>query len=282
MTSYRPMTKGDIPEGLSLCRSAGWNQTSADWELFLELSPKGCCVALNENGRVQGTVTTVKYDDHFSWIGMVLVDPDHRRQGIGIQLLREALQMLEGDETIKLDATPAGREVYRQLDFADEYPISRMQLKGSVSSAFSGSSATPLTQRQMAAVLAFDQNVFGADRKPVFASLMNRGPQYAFFCENGSGINGYCFGRSGHEFTHIGPVVGRDLDTVKRLVLAALENCGDTPVILDVLHHTPLWLQWLSSLGFEEQRPLVRMFRGTNSHPGIPERQFAILGPELG
>ncbi len=39
---------------------------------------------------------------------MVLVDPACRRLGIGIQLMQEALQILCGEETIKLDATPAG------------------------------------------------------------------------------------------------------------------------------------------------------------------------------
>ena len=40
------MVEGDIPAGLSLCRTAGWNQTKEDWELFLHLSPEGCCVAV--------------------------------------------------------------------------------------------------------------------------------------------------------------------------------------------------------------------------------------------
>ena len=77
-------------------------------------------------GNVMGTVTTIPYENHFAWIGMVLVDPSKRRQGIGTQLLREALQLTADQETIKLDATPAGREVYLKLGFVDEYKIIRM------------------------------------------------------------------------------------------------------------------------------------------------------------
>jgi GNAT superfamily N-acetyltransferase len=282
MIFYRQMTEGDIPEGLSLCRSAGWNQTAADWELFLSLSPHGCCVGVDEHDAVKGTVTTVRYDDRFSWIGMVLVDPQYRRQGIGIQLLREALQILEGEETIKLDATPAGREVYRQLDFVDEYAISRMQLNGSAAVALPHSSAVPLTQHHLGAILALDRDVFGADRRPVLHSLLNRRPQYGFVCENREGISGYCFGRSGHEYSHIGPVISHDRETASDLLAAALTAAKGSPVLLDVLHHTPPWIEWLLSLGFIEQRPLVRMYRGSNTHPGIPGKQFAILGPEFG
>ena len=39
MITFRQMESADIPAGLSLCRAAGWNQLSRDWELFLRLSP---------------------------------------------------------------------------------------------------------------------------------------------------------------------------------------------------------------------------------------------------
>ena len=91
MIAYREMTPADIPAGLNLCRLAGWNQLARDWELFLQIHSKGCRVGVDDAGNVVGTVTTIPYENHFAWIGMVLVDPSKRRQGIGTQLLREAL-----------------------------------------------------------------------------------------------------------------------------------------------------------------------------------------------
>src|SRR5688572_9072579 len=128
MIIYRNMRPEDIPAGLSLCRSAGWNQLARDWELFLKISPEGCRVGVDESGKVRGTVTTVRYQHRFTWIGMVLVDSEMQRRGIGTQLLNEALQLARVTETVKLDATPAGREVYLKLNFVDEYPISRMHI----------------------------------------------------------------------------------------------------------------------------------------------------------
>jgi len=283
MIVYRPMTAGDIPAGLSLCRAAGWNQISRDWELFLQLSPEGCRVAMAEDEmKVVGTATTVQYEDHFSWIGMVLVDPDRHRQGIGSQLLRESLQVLKDVETVKLDATPAGRQVYLQLDFVDEYEISRMALKNISPATLPDSTARPIRADDLPALLAFDKKVFGANRLPVLEWLLAGGSAYAFLLENHEGIRGYCFGRPGHNFTHIGPVVSHDPEAARELVSAALRHCSGPAVVLDALLHTREWMQWLLSIGFQEQRPLIRMYRGTNAHPGIPEKQFAILGPEFG
>lgn len=276
------MVAGDIPAGLSLCRSAGWNQTRDDWELFLSLSPLGCCVAVEDEGHVIGTVATIKYQDHFSWIGMVLVDPAMQRQGIGIQLLRESLRILSEEDTVKLDATPAGRKVYVQLNFVDEYPLSRMEIDQIVAPTLPLSEARPVTGNDLPAILEFDRKVFGAGRELVIGSLMERAPQLAFVLEDNAGIRGYCFGRIGHKFAHIGPVIAADHETAIKVVSSAMRNCAGRPIVLDALHHTPAWLEWLASLGFKVQRTLTRMYRGANAFPGIPGQQFAILGPEFG
>ena len=276
------MVDGDVAAGLALCRAAGWNQTMEDWDLFLKLSPKGCCVAVDDDGQVRGTVATVRYEDHFSWIGMVLVDPIFQRQGIGIQLLREALHILCDEDTIKLDATPAGRHIYKQLDFVDEYRISRMENMSISLDAIGPSSARPVTEVDLRRIQEFDQEVFGANREKVLKSILKRDPRLAFLSEGPGGINGYCFGRTGYNFTHIGPVIANDDETARNLVSAVLMSASGRPVCLDTLHHSDAWTKWLSSIGFTEQRPLIRMFRGDNNHRGCPEKQFAILGPEFG
>ena len=118
----RAMTKGDVPSGMRLKELAGWNQTANDWDRFLEASPEGCFVA-ESHGEVRGTVTTIVYESRFAWVGMVLVDPDHRGQGIGTQLLLRAIEYLDGlgITTVKLDATPKGKPIYERLGFVTEY-----------------------------------------------------------------------------------------------------------------------------------------------------------------
>jgi GNAT superfamily N-acetyltransferase len=280
MLSYRLMIPEDIPAGLALCRAAGWNQLARDWQLFLHSRPHGCLVATNGD-QVVGTVATINYQHFFSWIGMVLVDPACQRQGIGMQLLKEALQILQHEQTIKLDATPAGRAMYLKLDFVDEYPLSRMVCMGILKS-WTNSNARPMNKNDLAAVAEFDRTVFGADRKPLLEWMHEGTPQFAFVIEEKNKIQGYCFGRQGYNFIHIGPVIANDLDHAKKLVSAALDNCIGKAVILDCLPLDPEWKTWLTAIGFTEQRSLMRMYRGSNNFPGTPEKQFTILGPEFG
>jgi predicted GNAT family acetyltransferase len=246
------------------------------------MSPDGCRVGMDEAGKVVGTVTTLRYQDHFTWIGMVLVNPEWQRQGIGTQLLGEALQLIKNHETVKLDATPAGREVYLKLNFVDEYHITRMHLGLHSADKFPSSIARPAQARDFPAILRLDYEVFGADRGSVLKVNFSDAPQYAFVVEKQSQIKGFCFGRPGYNFNQIGPVVAMESDVAIQLVSAALQNCEGKPTVLDILDHSVDWVRFVSSLGFNELRPLIRMYRGSNAFPGLPEKQFAILGPEFG
>src|SRR6185436_14043087 len=109
----RLLTRDDLPFADSVRALAGWNQTIADWERFLTAEPDGCFLA-EWNGVPAGTATTMVYGLALAWIGMVLVHPDHRRRGIGRALLVRCIEHLRGRGVrgIKLDATPAGKEVY--------------------------------------------------------------------------------------------------------------------------------------------------------------------------
>lgn len=280
MIVYRTMHPRDIAAGLLLCRAAGWNQVARDWEIFLHLSPNNCFVATKDE-KVVGTVTTILYQKFFSWIGMVLVDPAYQRQGIGMQLLKEALKILRHEETVKLDATPAGREVYLKLNFADEYRFSRMVIN-LIETKLEVTAARPLPYHDLKETAEFDLKIFGADRQPLLEWLWGGAPKYAFVVKEKNKILGYCLGRQGYNFTHIGPVIAKNFTIAKDLVLAALNNNIGRSVIIDVLHFDPEWMKWLTSLGFAEQRSFIRMYRGSNCFPGLPENQFAILGPEFG
>jgi predicted GNAT family acetyltransferase len=280
MISYRQMVQEDVETGLQLCRQARWNQLERDWAVFLKMNPRGCFVA-DKEGKVVGTVATLCYESGFSWIGMVLVDQAYQRQGIGIQLLRQALEVLKNEETVKLDATPEGREVYLKLDFIDEYPLSRMRSEVADLS-LEALRARPIVENDLPALVAFDYGVFGADRKDLLKWMWRGASPYGFVVESGDEVAGYCLGREGYNYTHIGPVAARNFGVAKDLVSAALNSCAGRPVILDAVHFDKEWLSWLATIGFKEQRKFVRMYRGTNRFPGNLKNQFAILGPEFG
>jgi GNAT superfamily N-acetyltransferase len=277
----RDMRPQDIPAGLRLCRASRWNQLEGDWTLFLKLSPAGCRVAEKE-GYVVGTVATLRYQDRFSWVAMVLVDPEERRAGIGTRLLHEGLTLLADQPCVRLDATGVGRQLYMQYGFVDEYPITRFTTTVNPTKiARAAGNVRRMSEQDLPAIFDQDREIFGADREPVLRSLFARSPECAWVAV-ASDIQGYCFGRSGFLYQQLGPIIARDQSLARALLSECLTHKSGERFGIDAPQHCAAWLDWLKSIGFTEERSFIRMYRGENRYPGQPECVFGVVGPEFG
>ncbi len=278
----RPMTENDFSDGMRLCHAAGWNQCLEDWAFFYRSNPSGCFVALH-NGKTVGTVTTMLYDEGTGWVAMVLVEPAMRHRGIGTTLLMTAIDSLADSPCIKLDATPAGKNVYQKLGFEEEYRLSRM-INRSVQAIAPVASVPVRAMKETDAdqVTQLDTEAFGIARPAVVGEFLRRAPEYAQVSELHGRITGFCLGRHGTQFEQIGPVVARDGRTARALVETALRKLVGRGALIDVPQQDRAWLAWLQSLGFEEQRSFTRMYRGENTQPPPQPLLYASSGPELG
>jgi GNAT superfamily N-acetyltransferase len=280
------MRPGDIARGLALCRTSGWNQMQADWEQLLALGAGGCFVA-EVDGRVVGTVTVVAYERRFAWIGMVLVEPGMRGRGIGGALMDRALGAL-GDLPARLDATPQGYPMYRRLGFVEESRFCRMtraasgEVPGQEGPQAAAPCVRPMAAPDRATIRQWDRAVFGADRADLLEWASRTEPRLAWIASTPAGMRGYCLGRRGHSWLQVGPIVACDVAAGSALVAACVDALPGAPLVLDAAIEAPGWTAELSALGFVEQRPFVRMCRGTNRHVGRREQQLAIFGPEWG
>jgi len=278
----RVMITKDIPGGVRLNTLAGWNQTDADWSRFLVASPHGCFV-IEDGAKVVGTVATLAYGDRFAWISMVLVDPEYRNRGIGTELLRRAIEHLDdaGIPTLKLDATPLGKPLYEKLGFVSEYEIERWNLRRMVEEN-RVVSAQIVPAAQLKEIIAYDSQIFGADRSNLLRSLAERGPALTLAIVRGTLVAGYAFGRRGLFADHLGPWMAGDRDTAKTMLADFLRRSSRDTVIVDALQSNKVAGETLLGSGFTIARPLTRMYRGPNAFPGKSESLCAIVGPEFG
>lgn len=300
----RQMTESDIPAGLALCRAARWNQIEADWRRYLALNPTGARVAVDPDDRVIGSVTTLRYDEAFAWLAMVLVSPDQRRQGIASTLVEEAIELLGARTPVRLDATPAGELVYRKLGFEPEYALARMERlpaapaevfgrvgpEGGLPPSFAASglatadqasehaAACVMDEEALAEVLALDREVFGADRGALLRMLRQDAPHYAVVDSSGAG---YAFGRHGFTFDQLGPIVAHDESVARRLVRHLVASHPSVAFLIDAPRQSETWMAWLGEMGFREQRGFVRLVRG-GTPATCDARVFATIGADFG
>jgi GNAT superfamily N-acetyltransferase len=278
--SIREMTQDDIVGGLALCRASSWNQTEEDWRFFLTAAPHGALGA-EKNGRVCGTVATLPYGP-FTWISMVLVDPAARGRHVGTVLLQRGLELAGAHATARLDATPSGEAIYGKLGFAAEYRLARWFLDVKPPPMARRSSARPLARADWPAIREMDQRAFGASRIGLLQRLADEAPEYARVISGGSSVQGYLFGRHGHNREHLGPIVADRPHTAAALLESCLAEQPDHRFYVDVPDDRQEWRDVLTTMGFAIERPFLRMHRGPLTTPGHPSSIYAIAGPEFG
>jgi GNAT superfamily N-acetyltransferase len=264
-----PLGEEHIAGCLALSAAAHWNQNEADWRLMLSIG-RGWGLSI---GETLAASTLVLPYGRFAWISMVLVLPEHRRKGYATRLLRVALDELKASRlTPVLDATPAGREVYRQEGFRDTWSFKRFR-RDQAARAINGKAAGPIVWRK---ALELDADAFGGDREWLLRALQKRLPQCALGMPEG-----FVLGREGREAEQIGPLIARNEATALALLEQALGALAG-PAYVDVADHAPQLQQWVQEHGFAFQRPFTRMVHGGGRAPGDEKLVYLVAGPELG
>jgi GNAT superfamily N-acetyltransferase len=281
----RQLTDADVEGALALSAANGWNQRAADWHMLLQIAPSGSFGAV-AGDRVVGTAIGIDYGS-YGWIAMMLVDPDHRRQGIGARLLESAMGAIPPELPVRLDATPLGRPLYQEYKFELEASLTRyVRPAGAALPAPTDRSVRALGESDLPAVMRTDDRVSGAHRHGAVRWAFGDAPHYARIDASGSDAPQYCLGRGGRLFDQIGPIVAATTESAIALAASAASECGGRPLVVDAYDAHEDFGAWLRTAGFEPQRPLYRMRRGATGPAAAatrrgPSIQYAIMGPEF-
>jgi|SRR5579872_2166131 len=243
--TLRVLTAADIPGGMRLKETAGWNQTELDWRNVMALAPEGC-FGIESDGDLRATATAVAFGQELGWIGMVLTDPAYRGRGFARCLMEHAIGHLQqrGVRRIKLDATDMGRPLYERLGFRAEGGIERWAWQGG---------GTPSQQvGPLVMDAALDRAAFGADRSALLEVLAR--------IESASVPGaGFAMGRPGSNGAFFGPCVARSADAARRLAGWFLERHSGERVYWDILPANRDAAALARECGFERARELIRM-----------------------
>ena len=269
----RRLVASDIPAAIGLSEEAGWNQSSEDWRMLIDLAPQGC-LAIEADGQLAATTTLLCYGRRLAWIGMVLTRVSQRGRGFARRLLTQALAQADQMriETVKLDATDQGRPLYEKMGFRFEQAVERWSRPASSNSSATTRlvDALPAGNWRIA-----DRRAFGADRSELLERLSQRS-QPSLFIEGS-----YLLTRSGHQTRYLGPCVCDTPETARALVARALQAEPSQGWSWDLLPNNVTAATMARDLAFTPSRRLQRMVRGKELR-AKEEMIYAIAGFELG
>lgn len=268
-------TQADIAALSALRIQMGWSHAAdllaaiLDWSgsrIFViregELANLG-----GEFARRPAVVTIATAAPPLGVIGSVIVRPEYQRGGLGRVIMEHALNWLkrEGARQIFLDATPAGRPLYRRLGFTDvtsswytRAPLEAID-RAALRALASGGAAARIVAADAEALprlAALDRHAYGGARLGLLAALTRQANHGLLIAETAAGAPlGYVMTRPSDlklEGLRVGPLVAHDDETAAALLAAILERTDTPPsgaLIASVVGESPRALSLFRRIG---------------------------------
>lgn len=252
---------------------------------MFRFEPEGCFIA-EVDTRPVGHVFSISYGS-LGWIGLLIVEPEHRRRGIGKLLTIRAKDYLlsQGVQTIKLEGVAEIADLYRQIGFIDEYDSLRLKRTAERLPSKGGKRVRSTMKEDLSELAAFDAKCFGADRTRVLRQLYEASPQLCFISRTGNNVAGYVMCRKAHIGYNLGPMVcdpglADTASDLVRMCVGRLNRGAEVFVGVPAVNRaaTQMW----KALGFFEYSRSIRMRLGKDLENECVDGIFAIAGPMKG
>lgn len=258
-------------------KGEGWNPGRHDGPCFHDADPHGILLA-ELHGQPVASISCVRYNDDFGFLGLYIVRPEFRGRGLGLRLWTAGIARIAGCN-VGLDGVVAQVANYERSGFHfSHYHIRH-------AGALVGKSEPGLVRLDavpFADVLAYDRECFPAPREAFLRSWIAQPESAAIGMIREGKLAGFGVARRAVEGFKVGPLFADDESTADAILLGLAKEVGGS-VAVDV-PEPPLQP---AAESFVRRHGLVEVFRCarmyTRGRPAIAGRKvFGNTSLELG
>lgn len=270
------LSKEDINGLINLSASVGWDYDAQ--EINTILSAGTVYGHKTEQGEIISSAAIIPYGNKLASIGMVIVNENYRRHGLGSKLTQACINSVSNEVTIMLIATKEGEPLYERLGFQATTCVHKFLSEGyrplySVSEN-NDNDILPITDTHFAQVHALDQSAVGADREYFLKSRIRQAKQGVVVREKNGDLAGYGLSIEGPMNMILGPIVANNLDAATRIIYH-LAKGYQGKLRIDVPDGQDAFLTYIEQCGFKKVSQPPVMIKNSSQ---LPKRNHTLYG----
>jgi ribosomal protein S18 acetylase RimI-like enzyme len=270
----RRLTRAELGLALDWAAAEGWNPGLGDADCFLQTDEDGFLGSFL-GGQMVASISVVAYDPAFAFLGLYILAPAFRGQGLGFALWRSAMARL-GTRVVGLDGVVAQQENYARSGFRLAWRNERYEGRGGGSEP---PGLIPLAAVPFAELAAYDSALFRARRERFLASWIGQHQGRAII-EAGK-LRGFGVIRRCRVGWKIGPLFADNPTYAQTLFAGLAAQAPGEPIFLDVPQPNAAAVSLAKRYAMTPCFETARMY--TAARPELPlERIFGITTLELG
>jgi GNAT superfamily N-acetyltransferase len=254
------MTRDELDSVVEWAASECWNPGTFDARCNFAADPEGYFVA-KLDGQPIGSISAVRYDSHYGFMGFFIVLPEYRGRGYGRLLWNAALRHLEG-RVIGLDGVMAMVTNYAKSGFVTHHVNTRHRIKASPFAP--APTVRRISSVPMATILEYDRRHHPASRTAYLDELVRLPGSHGFVSTSDRQADGYGVIRPSRTGWRIGPLFADNAGVAENLRDALLGSvpAGDD-IFIDVPGCNADACELATRRGAEKLFQTARMYRGT-------------------
>ncbi|WP_319470245.1 GNAT family N-acetyltransferase [uncultured Pseudodesulfovibrio sp.] len=272
----RTMSRDDVDIAIRLAAKEGWNPGLSDAECFYAADPEGFFIA-EKNGEPVGTISAVRYDDRFGFVGLYIIAPGSRGKGYGTALWNHAMQHLEGCN-IGLDAVTEQEKTYMKSGFGTAYRSARFEGTGGGKCP---EGVVRLEEVDFAKVAEYDRQCFPSSREQFMRTWLTADGVTGYGVMDGDRLTGFGVIRPCAMGSKIGPLFADTPEIAETLFQALTALVPGRKFYLDVMESNAAAGELARRHGLKKVFVTVRMY--TDGEPVMDtEKVYGVTSFELG
>ncbi|EGJ29551.1 MULTISPECIES: GNAT family N-acetyltransferase [Moorena] len=272
----RPMTKDDIKIALSWAVSEGWNPGIDDADNYYIADPGGFLIG-ELNGKPISSISVVRYEPQFNFIGLYIVKPEERKKGFGLKTWQEALNLISG-QPAALYAVLEQVNNYQKFGFKPAHYNFRYQgiIVGTISPDVRDLKSIDFEQ-----LCRYGRRYFPSHRSHFLSRWINQPHGQGYAILNDGELAGYGVIRKATDGFKIGPIFAENEDIAEKLFLALATYAEGSPIYVDVPNLNKSAIILFENYQMNPMFECIAMY--TAEPPNIDwHKVFAVTSVELG
>lgn len=216
-------------------KKEGWNPGLYDAGCFYKQDPKGFFVGVLDN-EIIATVSAVRYDKTYGFMGFYIVKPKFRGKGYGMKIFQKAWNYL-GKRNIGGDGVLENLKIYAKVGLKLAHLNARYQGFGTGDKKLAPN-IVKLQDINFKTLAEYDDLVFGFKRHAFLKCWINQPKSIAYGYIKDSKLHGYGVLRKCFEGYKIGPLFADNSSVANKLFEALIGNVSkkdkiyfDIPVV---------------------------------------------------
>ncbi len=233
--TLKKLDKNGLKTLVNWAKNEGWNPGEHDVDVFWETDPEGYYGFYSDNKLIAGGAV-VSYNGAFGFMGLFIVHPDYRGQGVGEKLwyLRRNLliQRLNKDATIGMDGVVDMQGFYKKGGFNIAFKDERYECIGK--EMIVSDNITTIKTEDFEALSGYDLKCFGYDRTAFLKHWITIPNSKCFKFSENNEFKGYAFIRKVNTGFKIGPLFADNNHVAEALYQACLNSAIGESVYIDI------------------------------------------------